>query len=189
MADLLLTAYSLFPDNIDWRAMFAPDISPVETIIRGSVGFLGIFVLLSLARNREAGPLSVNNMLVLVLIAASAHGALSGGSHSVTNALVLVATIVGWSYAVDWLSYRSRIVRGMLRPDPLALIEDGRLIERNMQRESVTTEELMAQLRLQGIEEVSGVKRACLEPDGQISVIRRNADDTPPRARHHGTKV
>ena len=176
---------SLF--DVDWARLFMPDVPLLETVVRGSVIFLGIFFLLSIARNREAGPLSVNNVLVLVLLAASAHSALAGGSHSVTNALLLVVTIAGWSYALDWIGYRSPRFRRLVRPDPLPLIVDGRPVDRNLARESITRDELLAQLRLQGIEDISDVKRACLEPDGQVSVIKREAGSEqatqPPRRR------
>jgi len=43
-----------------------------------------------------------------------------------------------------------------------------------MRAELVTTEELMAQLREKGIEDYAQVKRACMEADGMISVIKRD---------------
>ena len=175
--------------EVDWAKLFTPDVSVLETVVRGSVIFLGLFFLLSLVRNREAGPLSVNNILVLVLLAASTHGALSGGSHSITNGLVLILTIVGWSYALDWLGYRSRSFRRIVRAEPLPLIVDGRPLERNMARESVTEDELRAQLRLQGIDDVADVKQAFLEPDGQMSVIRREPEQRTGASRRRRTQL
>ncbi len=55
----------------------------------------------------------------------------------------------------------------------LILIENGRMLRKNMRAELVTAEELMAQLRENGIEDCAQVKRACMEADGMISVIKR----------------
>ena len=57
-------------------------------------------------------------------------------------------------------------------PPDLILIENGKMLRKNMRAELVTAEELMAQLRENGIEDCAQVKRACMEADGMISVIK-----------------
>ena len=91
--------------------------------------------------------------------------------HSITEGAVLITTIVFWNYALDWLSRRFPSVERLLHPPPLLLIKDGRLQRRNMRHELVTEEELMSHLRQQGIAELTHVKEAYMEGDGQISII------------------
>ena len=55
---------------------------------------------------------------------------------------------------------------------PTPLIESGRILRRNLRREFITHEELMGKLRENGVEDAGQVKRACLENDGTISVIK-----------------
>ncbi|MEO1761311.1 MAG: YetF domain-containing protein, partial [Cyanobacteria bacterium J06629_18] len=64
-------------------------------------------------------------------------------------------------------------VGSLVSPPPLILIEDGCLVNENMQQELLTEEELMSQLRQQGVESVEKVKRAYMEADGRISVITK----------------
>ncbi|MHC8400859.1 YetF domain-containing protein [Pseudomonas sp. MDT1-17] len=59
-----------------------------------------------------------------------------------------------------------------LHATTLLHIEDGKMLRRNMRMELITTEELMAQLRENGIENCAQVKRACIEADGRISIIK-----------------
>ena len=59
-----------------------------------------------------------------------------------------------------------------LQPPPLLLIENGRMLPKNMRSELITKDELMTQLREEGIAELSDVKEACMESDGMISVIK-----------------
>lgn len=90
---------------------------------------------------------------------------------SVPDGLLLVAVIIGWSYLVDRLGYHIRFFEWLVHPPPLPLVRGGKLLRRNTRCELITTEELMSQLREQGVQNVSQVKFAMLEGDGSISVI------------------
>jgi uncharacterized membrane protein YcaP (DUF421 family) len=110
------------------------------------------------------------------MIADAAQNAMAGEYKSVTEGFVLVGTIVFWDYLLDYLSYRFPGFRHWITPSPLPLIQDGKMVRRNMRQELVTREELMEHLREQGIEDITDVKEACLEGDGQISVIKKEPD-------------
>jgi uncharacterized membrane protein YcaP (DUF421 family) len=111
------------------------------------------------------------DLVVVVLIAEAAQNALADGYRSVTDGVVLVGTILFWSFAFDWLSHRFRAVERVVHPPPLRLVEDGRLLRRNMRRELITEDELMTQVRLQGLQSLDDVESAYMEGDGGISVI------------------
>jgi uncharacterized membrane protein YcaP (DUF421 family) len=85
--------------------------------------------------------------------------------------LILVSSIAFWDYFLDWLGYRFPGVRRLIRPAPLLLIKDGRVLRRSMRQEMITEEELMGQLREHGIERIEEVKKSYMEGDGRISVI------------------
>ena len=95
---------------------------------------------------------------------------------SITEGIVLVMTIVFWDYFVDWLGYRFPSIQRLIRPAPLPLVENGRVNRRNMRQEMITDDELMGQLREQGVESIAEVKKCYLEGDGHISVIKRNSN-------------
>lgn len=83
-------------------------------------------------------------------------------------------TIVAWDYIIDWLTYRFPRLRPVFRPPALTVIRDGRVIEQAMQKELLSMDDLLAQLRQQQIETVEEVKVARLEGDGRFSAIRRD---------------
>jgi uncharacterized membrane protein YcaP (DUF421 family) len=91
---------------------------------------------------------------------------------SVSEGIVLVLTIVGWQYVLDWAAWRYPPLRSWLNAPSLKLIEDGRLIEQNMRKELLTREELASQLRQHGVESFSEVRAARLEGDGRLSVFK-----------------
>ena len=167
--------------SIDWREMFVPTVSLWELILRGSMMYLLILAGFRVFR-REAGSLSVSDLLVVVLIADAAQNGMAGQSNSVTEGAVIVATIFAWNFVLDWLAFRSAFAHWLLNPPPLLLIRNGRIQGRNLRAELITRDDLLEQLREHGIEDVRDVKQCCLESDGKLSVIRKNADssDLPP---------
>jgi len=156
--------------HVDWNSIFVPTVSLAEMFVRGTLTYLLLFFILRFLR-RETGAIGIADLLVIVIIADAAQNAMSGEYKSITEGAVLVLTIAFWDYALDWLSYRVPIIRRIVRPAPLLLIKNGRLIKRNMHQEMITEEELLSQLREQGVESVSQVKKCYLEGDGHISII------------------
>jgi uncharacterized membrane protein YcaP (DUF421 family) len=160
--------------NIDWEQMFVPDTSLLEIFLRGTIMYLSIYFLLRFVLKRQAGSLGVADVLVLVLIADAAQNAMADDYRSIPDGLVLVLTIVFWSYTLDWLGYHFPFLERVLNPSPLRLIKDGRVIRENLKKEFISEEELMSQLRQHGISDPKKVKEACIEGDGHISVIRHD---------------
>ena len=157
--------------EIDWQAIFVPHNSILEMAVRGTIMYLGIFVLLRTFR-RQAGSLSVADLIVIVIISDAAQNGMAGDSKSITEALVLIVVIILWDYAIDWLGFKSVLMSKVLEPQPLMLIKNGRMLRRNMDQEMITEEELLGQLRQQGIEDIEQVKKCFLESSGDFSVIR-----------------
>ena len=162
----------------DWYAIFAPTGSILELVIRGSLMYLFILAGFRVFR-REAGSLSVSDLLVVVLIADAAQNGMAGEYKSLTEGAVIVTTIIGWNYTIDYLAYRSRFVYWLLHPPALLLIRNGQVQRRNLRAEMITTEDLLQQLRQQGIDDVKDVKGCFLESDGRISVIKMTSDRPP----------
>jgi uncharacterized membrane protein YcaP (DUF421 family) len=152
--------------------MFVPTLPLLEVFIRGSVIFLAVFFSLRVLR-REAGQIGIADLLVMVIIADAVQNGLANEYKSITEALFLALTIIGWDFLLDWLAYRSPLIRKLIRPPPLQLIRNGRLVPRNLKRELITEEELIGRLRAQGIDEVTKVKSCFIEGDGEVSVIPR----------------
>ena len=159
--------------GFDIGAALTPDVSLFETVIRGVVMYFGIFVLLRVILRGRTSAITVSDVLVLVLIADAAQNAMATDYSSITNGLVLVATLVVCSVSVDWLAFHSSSVRRFVHPERKPLIVDGRVIRKTLQEELMTEGELMTQLRLNGAESVEEVKAAYLEGNGEISVIQR----------------
>jgi uncharacterized membrane protein YcaP (DUF421 family) len=159
--------------EIDVSEALIPDPSLLETFIRGSIMYLGLFAMLRLVLRRQPGTITLSDLLVLVLVADAAQNAMAAEYRSITNGLVLVATLVGWNVALDWLGFHFPLVQRFVHPQRKPLVVDGRLVRPNLAEELMTEEELMSQLRLQGVERLEDVKAVYVEGNGQISVIKK----------------
>jgi uncharacterized membrane protein YcaP (DUF421 family) len=169
--------------GVDWQEVFKPETPLLETFVRGSVTYLAIVALLRIVLKREAGAVGITDLLVLVLLADAAQNAMAGDYRSIPDGVLLVAVIVGWDYTLNMAAYHSRWLDRLIKPAPLAVVKDGEPLWTNMRREYLTHEELLSALRLHGVEDITHVERAYIEPDGRFSVItrRQQPNDTPDR--------
>ena len=157
--------------HIDWAQLLRPDTPILEIVLRGSVVYLALFALLRIGLKREAGSLGLSDLLVIVLLSDAAQNAMAGQYNSLTDGLVLVVTLVFWSYALDWLSYHYPLLGRLIDPRPLVIVREGRMEERELRRQLITEQQVLDFLRGQGVEELSEVYRAYLSNNGHISVI------------------
>jgi uncharacterized membrane protein YcaP (DUF421 family) len=160
--------------NIDWATVFLPNTPILEIIVRGSVMYLALFCMMRGILKRVASSINFADLLMIVLIADAAQNGMADDYTSIADGIVLVATIVFWNYALDWLGYHFPRFQRFIRPPSLPLVKNGNLLHRNMRRELLTRDELMSQLREQGVNDLAQVKIAQMEGDGRISVIMHN---------------
>jgi uncharacterized membrane protein YcaP (DUF421 family) len=166
---------------------FHPFAHIAEIFLRGTIVYLFLFVVLRILR-REAGAISISDLLFVVLVADAAQNAMASEYKSITEGIILLTTIAFWNYFLDWLGYRFPAVRPLLRPAPLLLIKDGHIQRRNLRKEMITEEELIEELREQGVERVEEVKKSYLEGDGRISVIAKDSKDKKGKDEKPGTR-
>lgn len=162
--------------KIDWEKLFTPHDTFLEMVIRGTLMFMAMYALLRLFR-RQAGTIGIADLLVVVMIADAGSNGMTGEGFSITDSVIVITVIVLWDWVFDWLGFKSKLVAKILEAEPLEVVRNGRILRRNLERELITEEELMSQLRLQGIDDVAKVKLACLESSGDFSVIRFDSDE------------
>ena len=158
---------------MDWSEIFGLSVSPAELIIRGTVMYLFLFLLFRVVIRRRVGSVGMADILVLVIIADAAQNGMSGEYRSVTEGAILVGTIIAWNVILDWLTYKSARLQKILEPPPLLLVDNGRVLKRNLRVEFVSEDELRSKLREHGVTDYAQVAKAYMEPDGEVSFIKR----------------
>jgi uncharacterized membrane protein YcaP (DUF421 family) len=156
---------------MSWEQLFGVQQNVPELILRAVTIYLGILVILRLVGQRETGTIGRADLLMMILIADAAQNAFAPERLSLTEGLILVATLIGSDFTLDWLGQRVAPIGWFLHPGPLPLVRDGRILWGNMQKETITEAELMTHLRQHGVDDLARVRRAYLEGNGLISVI------------------
>lgn len=170
--------------GIDWYKIFMLDTPLLETFVRGTVMYLTLFFLLRIMK-RQAGEVNMSDLLVIVLIADAAQNGMAGEYTSIGDGIILVVTLVFWDFVIDWASYHVPWIDRLTCPPPVPLIVKGKMLRKNMRKELITEDELTSQLRLQGIDDITTVKRACMEGSGKVSIIeyKRKTRKNPPESK------
>ena len=160
---------------MDWSRVFLPDIPVIETLVRGTVMYLGLFTILRLLK-RPAGQLSVADILLITVLADASQNGMAGPHDSLASALLLVLTIVAWDQILDWASFRSPRIARLLEGGPTRLIVDGRILFTALRQRRISRDDLMSHLRQEGYERVEQVRLCSLEADGSISVVGKRGE-------------
>jgi len=135
--------------------------------------YLFLFVLFRVVVKRRVGAVGMGDILVLVIIADAAQNGMSGDYRSITEAFILVGTIVGWNTLIDWLTFRFEWLQKVLEPPPLLLIDNGRVLHRHLRQEFMSEADLKTKLREHGVSDPREVDKAYMEPDGQVTVLKK----------------
>ena len=126
--------------------------------------------------------------MVASLIADLASHPLQDVGIPMTNGLVPILTLFCFEILIAGLSMKSIRLRTLLFGRPSILVRRGVIDQREMRSNRFTADELMQELRNQGMFDLSRVEYAILETDGQLNVIPYPAEQ-PPTAAQLGVAV
>jgi uncharacterized membrane protein YcaP (DUF421 family) len=176
----------------DWGHVFIPDASLIESFLRASVVYLSLVVMFRLVLNRQGGAIGLPDVMLVVLVSECVSASISADAKSVPNGLTAVLALLFWNYLLDRLAYRWIWLRRLLEPDACLIVQDGHPVRKNLERERISDDELAAQLRENGIDDVKNVKAAYIEAEGTVSVIRKEQPENAGEAQldpQPGTRV
>jgi uncharacterized membrane protein YcaP (DUF421 family) len=145
----------------------------VDIVIRAVVAFLLVFLITRIVGRRELGTLEPFDLILLVVLGDLIQQGVTQSDYSVTGMTLAVGTIALMTVLVSYLSFRFRRLRPLLDGEPIVMIQDGNVLDRNLERERLTEEELAMEARLQQIDSLEKVEWAILEKGGQISFITK----------------
>jgi len=143
----------------------------MDIVLRAAFAFAFIFFLTRVAGRRELSSLEPFDLIMLIVLGDLVQQGVTQSDYSVTGLVLAAGTIALLQVAVSYLNYRFRHVREVLSGEPIVLIDDGRVQERNVHRERLTRHELEEQARLNQIASLDEVRWAVLETSGRISFI------------------
>jgi uncharacterized membrane protein YcaP (DUF421 family) len=145
----------------------------MDIALRSIFLFFFVYLLMRVLGRRELSSLEPFDLILLVVLGDAIQQGLTQDDYSVTGAMIVISTIGILAVLTSYANFRLPWVRRVLDGRPIVLVQDGKVIERNMRRERITADEIAEAARGQQIASIEDVKWAVFEPSGKISFIMK----------------
>ena len=147
----------------------------MDLVLRAVFVFAFMLLLTRIIGKRELSSLQPFDLILLIVLGDALQQGLTQDDYSLTGAVLVVGTIAVLQVSVSWLSYRFPRTRPVLEGEPVVIVQDGKVIARNLKRERLTLEEVREAARKQQIAHLADIRFAILETDGEISFIKTSS--------------
>jgi uncharacterized membrane protein YcaP (DUF421 family) len=145
----------------------------MDLVLRAVFVFCFVLLLTRVIGKRELSSLQPFDLVLLIVLGDALQQGLTQDDYSVTGSVLVVGTIAVLQVAVSWIGYRFPRARPVLEGEPVIIVQDGEVIDKNLKRERLTVEEIAEEARRQQIAHLSEVRFAILETSGTISFIKK----------------
>ena len=144
----------------------------MESVIRGLIVYAFLLLVFRISGKRTLSEATAFDLVLLLIISETTQQAMVDNDHSITNAVLLILTLVGvdilLSFVKQWLPWLEPVIDG----SAVILVRDGHLLEDRMRRERVDLQDILEAARLEeGLEDLEQIKLAVLERGGKISIV------------------
>ncbi len=146
----------------------------MDIVLRAIAVFFFLLVLTRIIGRRELSSLQPLDLILLIILGDAVQQGLTQDDYSLTGSFLAVGTIALLQVFVSWLGWRFKKLRLVLDGEPIVVVQDGKLIERNLKRERLTPEEVAEEARAEQIAHLSEVRYAILETNGRITFIKKD---------------
>jgi uncharacterized membrane protein YcaP (DUF421 family) len=145
----------------------------MDIVLRAVIIYVVVFAFTRALGRRELSTLQPFDLILLIVIGDLIQSGVTQNDLSVTGVLLILCTIGSLQVLTSYIAFRFRRVRPILQGEPIVLVENGKLIERNMRRERLTLDDLAEKARLSEISSIGDLRWAVLETNGDISFIKK----------------
>ena len=160
----------------------------IIAVIRTIILYLIIIIGIRLMGKRQIGELEPSELVLSLIIADLAAVPMQDFRIPLIMGVIPILTLLCLSAILSVLTVKSIRFRALLCSRPSVVIQNGKILSKEMEKNRFTVDELMEELRMAGITDLSKVKYAVLETNGRISVLPYAADQ-PVTARDMGLKL
>lgn len=144
----------------------------MDPVLRAAAIYLGLLLVLRVMGKRSLAQVTTFDFILLLIISEATQQALLGDDFSITNALLVVITLVVLDRGLDSVQHRSPVVSRVTQSLPVVLVADGDPLQEVLDREKVDVKDVLQEARTsQGIHQLDQIRYAVLERSGAISIV------------------
>ena len=147
----------------------------MDLFFRAIVTFAFVFFLTRVVGKRELSSLEPFDLILLIVLGDAVQQGLTQDDYSITGAIIVISVIALMQVFTSYLGFKFPKQLGpVLEGEPMIIVHDGKLLEKNMKRERITADEVAEAGRQNNIASIDEIQFAVLENDGQITVIPKS---------------
>jgi uncharacterized membrane protein YcaP (DUF421 family) len=151
----------------------------MDSVTRALAVYVVLLIVLRLSGKRTLSEMTTFNFVLLLMVSEATQQALLGEDFSVTNAALVILTLVALDRGADFIRFRWDRADRLSEGVPLLLVENGRPVDVALRKEHIGLDEILAAAReSQGLERLDQIRYAVLENSGGISIVPREPDST-----------
>ncbi|WP_300628469.1 YetF domain-containing protein [Pseudomonas sp.] len=144
----------------------------MDSVLRAAAIYLVLLILFKIAGRRSLAELTTFDLVLLMVIGEATQQALLGDDFSLTNAVLVIVTLIAIDIGFSLVKQRSLWVSRLLDGGPTVVVEQGRVLHERLKRARLDEDDILEAARsAQGILEIKQIRFAILERNGKISVI------------------
>ncbi|MGI8314158.1 DUF421 domain-containing protein [Halobacillus mangrovi] len=149
-------------------------LNTIEWALRAVIGFVFFLILAKIMGQRSISQFGILDMVIILLIGNIMAHPLSDEGLGLKGSMITMGVILVLYLLGILLSLRSSKVRKLFIPTPYPLIENGKILSKNMNKARISVDVLMSELRKKKTEDIEKVALALWEPGGQISIFLKS---------------
>ncbi len=159
----------------------------IDLILRAVSVYVFMILAIRLFGKRELAQLSVIDLVFILLISNAVQNAMVGPDNTLSGGLTAAAALFITNFILKKLIGRFDSIGKFIQGQPVMLIYNGAVQEKNLLLAGFTHAELEAAVREHGVERIEDIDLAMLEVDGNISVLTNDFKTKSRRKRIHKT--
>jgi uncharacterized membrane protein YcaP (DUF421 family) len=145
----------------------------MESIARALIVYAFMLLVFRFSGKRTLGEVTTFDFVLVLIIAETIQEALIGRDLSMTNAMIVIVTLVGIDIILNLVKAHSARADRLLEGTPTVIVENGQPLHERLREEQLNEEDILRAARQHGLERMDQIKRAVLERNGGISIIPR----------------
>jgi len=145
----------------------------VTVLIRTIIIYLTLIAVMRLMGKRQIGELEISDLATTFLISEIASLPITDSELPLSHAIIPIIVLLTLEVIISTILSRFPRIKCLFRASPSTLIKDGVLSQKAMRDARISFDELFSELRQQGVDDISHIKYAILEQNGNITVIQK----------------
>jgi uncharacterized membrane protein YcaP (DUF421 family) len=146
----------------------------MDLVLRAIFLYFFVFAITRVIGRRELSELAPFDLILLIVVGDAIQQGLTQDDYSLTGAVLVVGTFAILQLITSYASFKIVRLRPLLEGEPIVIIQNGRILERNLNRERLTEDEVAEEARQQQISSLDQVEWAVLESSGKISFLTKS---------------